>query len=273
MRPDAGFLENVARSAGEILMHHHGRLESIEKKGARDLVTVADRESETHVIARIRDRFPDDAIMAEETRGHQQAMAPRLWIVDPLDGTTNFVYRIPHFAVSIAYLEAGDPVAACVFNPRLDECYTAVSGAGAHKNGNPIRCRTESEMSESVLATGFAYGRERKADSNLQHFTDFSYEVRGLRRLGSAALDLCYVAEGIFDGFWELHLSPWDVAAGALVAREAGCQVTDFHGGEDWLYSGRIVAANPALAPQIRQVLRDAAPERLPGPAWSNEEV
>jgi len=269
VNPDAKFIEDVARSAGEILMGHHGRLESVEKKGARDLVTVADREAEAHIIARLRDQFPDDAIMAEETLATPtKDLAPRQWIVDPLDGTTNFVCRIPHFAVSIGFYEHGRPAAACVFNPRLDECFTAEAGNGAWKNGAPIQCRSEEKLSECVLATGFAYGREKNPDSNLQHFTDFSYKVRGLRRLGAASLDICYVAEGLFDGFWELHLSPWDVAAGALVALEAGCVVTEFKGGDDWLLGGEIVVANPKLAPRIREVIAGADSDRLPGPRF-----
>ncbi|MAG55140.1 MAG: inositol monophosphatase [Planctomycetes bacterium] len=264
---DPSTVEAWAREAGAILLSHHGRLEQVEKKGARDLVTAADREAEALIVARIREACPDDPILAEETRA-TQADAPRLWIVDPLDGTTNFVHRIPHFAVSIALYVDGAPVVACVFNPILDECFVATRGGGATLNGVPIRCRGEDRVSESVLATGFHYRREYHGDSNLQHFTDFAYLARGLRRLGSAALDLCYVAEGRFDGFWELHLSPWDVAGGALMVREAGGVVTDFSGGDGWLFGGEIVAANPQLAPRIREVLAAADPASLPGPRF-----
>ncbi len=248
------FLETLVREAGEILLRHHGALERIEKKGARDLVTVADRESEAHVIARLRAAFPEHRILAEETAS-TEAIAGRQWIIDPLDGTTNFVYGIPHFAVSIGYYEDGLPVAAAVFNPLLSECYLAAAGKGATKNGRPLQVRREARLEEAVLCTGFSYRLEEKADSNLGHWSDFATRTRGLRRLGSAALDLCYVAEGRYDGFWELHLSPWDVAAGALVAREAGAVVSDRRGGGDWLVGGSVVAANAALHREILGVL------------------
>lgn len=267
MNPDIGFVEEIAREAGEVLLTHWGRLDAVEKKGARDLVTAADRESEAHVVARIRERFKDDAILAEEEHSTESA-APRLWIVDPLDGTTNFVHRIPHVAVSIAWCEEGQVTVGCVHNPVLDACYTALRGGGARLNGRPINASDTSQLSEALLATGFHYRREFQPDSNLQHFVDFGTQVRGLRRLGSAACDLCYVAEGRFDGFWELWLAPWDVAAGGLIAAEAGCKVTGFEGGDDWLFGRRIVAANPTLAPVIREVLASADPDRLPGPRW-----
>ncbi len=252
------FIETVSREAGAILMRHHGRLTQVDKKGRRDLVTVADRESEAHVIARIRDAFPGDAILAEETLSGQK-MAPRLWVLDPLDGTTNFVHRIPHFAVSFAFWENGRPIAACVYNPKLEECYTSVVGGGAFLNGAPIRCNTQPELGEALLTTGFHYRLEQLPDNNLQHFVDLALRARGVRRLGSAALDLCYTADGRYDGFWELHLSPWDVAAGGLIAMEAGCRVTDFEGGNDWLFGGRVLAANPTLHDRIREILATSA--------------
>ena len=270
MNPDVAFLSEVAREAGEILLKHWGRLESVEKKGARDLVTVADRESEAHIVARIRDRFPGDAILAEEGHSEQRATS-RLWIVDPLDGTTNFVHRIPHVGVSIAWCAGGEVTVACVHNPLLDECYTATRGEGAMLNGRAIEASGTSELSEALLATGFHYQREFQPDSNLQHFVDFGVKVRGLRRLGAASCDLCYVADGRFDGFWELWLAPWDVAAGGLIAEEAGCVVTDFDGGDGWLFGRRIVAANATLGPKIREVLAAAESARLPGPHWDGD--
>ena len=267
MRPNARDLERIAREAGDVLMRHLGALERVEKKGARDLVTAADRESEDLVVRLIRESWPQDAILAEESLSTVRE-ADRTWIVDPLDGTTNYVYGIPHFAVSIAYLEDGRPEVACVFNPALGECFTAERGQGASLDGASLRCRQEAELSEALLVTGFAYRREELQDSNIQHFVDFAYRARGLRRLGSAACDLCYVARGWYDGFWELNLAPWDVAAGGLVAREAGAAVTDFGGGENWLHGGQIVAANPRLAGRIREVLAAADPDRLAGPRY-----
>jgi len=268
MTRDLAFVEKLAREAGGLLMGHYGRLQGVDKKSARDLVTAADREAEAFIIKTLRQTFGEESILAEESLS-KASMTPDIWIVDPLDGTTNFVHKIPHFAVSIAWYQEGKPCLACVFNPLLEECFTAEAGGGARKNGEPLHASQTSALTEAVLATGFAYEREKKADSNLQHFVDLSYRCRGLRRLGSAALDLCRVAEGSFDGFWELHLQPWDVAAGALVALEAGALVTDFSGGPDWLHGGQIVAAPPLLAEPIREILRSADPARLRGPSKS----
>ena len=242
----AAFLEEVAVEAGAVVSRWYGRIEEVGRKGVRDLVTVADREAEAHVIARIREAFPGDAILAEETLS-TQGMADRLWVLDPLDGTTNFVHRIPHVAVSLAFWEGGRPTAACVFNPILGERFTATAGGGARLNDKPLRVSATSELREALLATGFHYRMEQTDDDNLQHFVDLAKKVRGLRRLGSAALDLCYVADGRYDGFWELHLSPWDVAAGGLIVREAGGVVTDFRGGDDWLMGKSIIAATPSI--------------------------
>jgi myo-inositol-1(or 4)-monophosphatase len=250
----AGFVEEVAREAGAVLMTHYGKLTRIDKKGRRDLVTAADHAAEAAVIARIRAAFPGDAILSEESLPDQK-MAPRLWILDPLDGTTNFVHRLPHFAVSLAFYEGGHPCAACVYNPLVSECYTARREGGAFLNGSRIACSLQAELSDSLLTTGFHYRLEQLQDNNIQHFIDLAYQVRAVRRLGSAALDLCYTAEGRYDGFWELHLSAWDVAAGVLIAQEAGCRVTDFGGGEDWLFGGRVLAANPVLHKKILEVL------------------
>jgi myo-inositol-1(or 4)-monophosphatase len=253
----AEFVERTAREAAAVLMKHYGRLARVDKKGKRDLVTDADREAEAHVVARIREAFPGDAILAEETLA-QQGMCDRLWILDPLDGTTNFVYGIPHFGPSLAFYEGGRGVAGCVFNPVLDECYVGVAGRGATRNGRPIRCNATSELSEALLTTGFPYRLESLPENNLRHFAALSPRVRGMRRLGSAALDLCYAADGRYDGVWELHLSAWDVAAGAIVAREAGCKISDFQGGEDWLFGGSVVAAPTALHARLLEVLKQA---------------
>lgn len=248
------FIEEVSREAGAVLMQHYGKLTRVDKKGKRDLVTAADRGAEASVLARLRSAFPRDAILSEESLPDQR-MAPRLWVLDPLDGTTNFVHKIPHFAVSLAFYEGGAPVAGCVFNPLLDECYRASRGGGAFLNGARLACSPQTDLSECLLTTGFHYKLEQMKDNNLQHFVDLALQVRGVRRLGSAALDLCYTAEGRYDGFWELHLAAWDVAAGVLIAREAGCRVSDFAGGDDWLFGGRVLAANPTLHQKVLDVL------------------
>jgi myo-inositol-1(or 4)-monophosphatase len=252
--PDPAWVETLARDAGRVLQRHSGRLAGFERKGRRDLVTVADREAEALILTRIRDRFPGHAILAEES-APDVAMAEDLWIVDPLDGTTNFVHGLPHVAVSIAWWRGGVPGVACVHNPLLDETYVAEAGGGAFGNGVRLRVREERNLAESLLCSGFSYRLEEHEDSNLGHWADFARRCRGLRRLGSAALDLCYLAAGRYDGFWELHLAPWDVAAGALVAIESGAVVSDRHGGGRWLRGGSIVAACAALHPRLLEVL------------------
>ncbi len=255
---DLELAEDLARRAGAVLLAHAGRV-NVSKKGARDLVTEADHASEALILKGLASARPDDMVLAEETRS-STPMKGRVWIVDPLDGTTNYIYDIPHYAVSIALSVDGRVTAGCVFNPRLDECFTAALGEGAWLGPRRLAVRQESRLSEAVLCTGFHYRMEEKADSNLGNFAAMAARTRGLRRLGSAALDLSYTGLGRYDGFWELHLSPWDVAAGALVASEAGALVTDRLGGEDWLSGGSIVAANASLAQAMRGVL--ALPEK-----------
>ena len=198
---DGDFVETIAREAGEILMRHAGRLAGFERKGRRDLVTAADLEAEAHLVRRIRERYPAHAILAEESTS-QQGPAEHWWILDPLDGTTNFIYGIPHFAVSVAYWQSGTPILGCVYNPALEECFRAERGAGAHLGGRRLAVRQETDLGDALLATGFHYRRDEQPDSNLQHVTDLALACRDLRRLGSAALDLCHVALGRVDGYW-----------------------------------------------------------------------
>ena len=250
--------ERAARNAGELLLGYLGRLdpEAMRRKSSvRDLVTEADVESERLIVSALREAFPEDAIEAEEevldARDSDDDPRPR-WFLDPLDGTVNFVHGLPAFAVSIGRYVAGEPRTAVVHVPRLDETFTANAGAGAFLNGKPLRVSDTAELSEAVLATGFPYRRGELEHDNLANFQGFFYDVRGMRRFGSAAIDLAYTAAGRFDGYWELHLSPHDVAAGALLVCEAGGIVTDPDGGENWLRGGHIVAAGPALQPLIR---------------------
>lgn len=249
-----GVARRAALAAGEILLSHLGRLEERAvrtKSAARDLVTAADLASEREIVRRLREAFPDHAIEAEEEVHDPEDERPR-WFVDPLDGTVNFVHRLPAFAVSLALYRGAVPEVAVVHLPRLGETFTAIRGAGTRLNGGRVRVSPTSQLAEAVLATGFPYRRGELANPNLENFGRFFFDVRGLRRMGSAAMDLAYVAAGRFDGFWELHLSPHDVAAGALLVREAGGVVTDADGGEDWLRGGHIVASTPALAETMR---------------------
>jgi myo-inositol-1(or 4)-monophosphatase len=246
----------AAQRAGAILMEHFGRLvpSEIGSKGvARDLVTAADVAAERALVEILRRAFPEHAIEAEEEvhdalRGGDDLR----WFLDPLDGTLNFVHQLPAFAVSLGLCRGTTPLVAVVHAPRLGETFTAVAGGGTHLNGRALRVSACRELGDAILATGFPYRRGELAQDNLANFERFFYDVRGLRRMGSAAMDLAYVAAGRFDGFWELHLAPHDVAAGALLVRESGGIVTDADGGDDWLRGGHIVAAPPQMHAAIR---------------------
>jgi len=247
--------QGLALEAGALLLDHLGRLDPAAiaaKSAARDLVTAADLASERLLVAGLRAAFPDHAIEAEEETVDQRDDRPR-WFLDPLDGTVNFVHRIPVFGVSMGLWVDGAPEVAVVHAPALGETFTACRFGGAFRDGRPMRCSAARALGESVLATGFPYRRGELEHSNLENFGRFFLDVRGLRRMGSAAVDLAYVADGRFDGFWELHLSPHDVAAGGLLVREAGGRVTDADGGEDWLRGGHIVASAPGIHEAIRE--------------------
>jgi myo-inositol-1(or 4)-monophosphatase len=247
---------DAARAAGALLLERLARLEHEpfrRKSSWRDLVTEADVASERTLVERLRAAFPGHAIEAEEeVRDPESALRPR-WFLDPLDGTINFVHRLPAFAVSLGLWVDGVPEVAVVHAPLLGETFHAVRGGGAWLGERRLKVSETDELAEAVLATGFPYRLNEIQHTNLENFVRLSYLVRGMRRMGSAALDLAYVAAGRLDGFWELHLAPHDVAAGALLVREAGGIVTDVDGGESWLRGGSIVAASPALQPLIRE--------------------
>lgn len=243
--------QEAAVAAGELLLSYFGRLSSsqIGSKGvARDLVTEADVESERLIVARLREEFPDHHIEAEESPPDAETdeLRPR-WFIDPLDGTTNFVHGLPIFAVSMGLYVGREPQVAVVHVPRVGETFTAVRGGGAWLGETPLQVSTSTALGDSVLGTGFPYRRNELEHSNLENFGRFFYDVRGMRRLGSAAVDLAYTAAGRLDGFWELHLAPHDLAAGALLVREAGGVVTDGSGGENWLRGGSLVAAGTGI--------------------------
>jgi myo-inositol-1(or 4)-monophosphatase len=251
---------DAARAAGELLLSFAGRLKSGQissKSSARDLVTAADLESERLLVAALRAATPDFPIEAEEEvrDAPSEELRPR-WFLDPLDGTVNFVHGLPMYAVSMGLLVANEPQLAVVHLPRLGETFSALRGGGAFLNGERVHVSQAARLGDAILATGFPYRRGELEHSNLENFASFFYDVRGLRRMGSAAIDLAYVAAGRLDGYWELHLSPHDVAAGALLVREAGGKVSDADGGQDWLRGGHIVAAGPALQGAIRERVR-----------------
>ncbi len=217
-----------------------------DHKSRIDLVTRVDRESERKLVAALEQKYPDDGILAEEETS-REGKSGRRWIIDPLDGTTNYVHHHPFFGISVGLEADEEIIAAYTYFPVLDSFYSARRGEEAYCNGEVITVSSNKEPLNSLLATGFADMRTENQRYNLPVFTSIIEHVQGIRRGGSAVHDLCMVAEGVFDGFWEFNLSPWDVAAGALIVRCAGGKVTDMDGGDDWLHGQNIVASNQLM--------------------------
>ena len=245
----------AAYSAGDVLRHHFGRLDTVKKKGAIDLVTAADVDSEQTIVKEIHSVFPDHAILAEES-GLHQGRPDDCWIIDPLDGTTNFAHNLPIFSISIAFSHKGEIQLGIVFNPISGELFTAERGRGAHLNHRPIGVSSSPHIEECLLVTGFPYNLHHTISSLMLRFQSALCTCQGIRRLGSAALDLCYVACGRFDGFWEENLNPWDTAAGVLISREAGGRVTDFEGGPFDLEGKQLLATNGQIHPEMIALLK-----------------
>jgi myo-inositol-1(or 4)-monophosphatase len=257
MHPTLADLESLARQAGEILRAGLGQHNQIYHKGIIDLVTDIDRRSEAFLLGEIQRRFPGHQVIAEESGG-LSGQECCMWYIDPLDGTVNYAHGVPIFSVSIAYSEGGKVLLGVVYDPMHDEYFGAARGKGAWLNGQPIHASETGELDQSLLVTGFPYDIRTNPENNLDHYDHFSLISQGVRRLGSAALDLCYVACGRFDGFWELRLSPWDVAAGGLIALEARALVTDLQGAPDYLSPPcSILAANPLIHRQMLNELRN----------------
>lgn len=247
-------LERLARQAGEILAAGYEQEHRIDYKGEIDLVTEIDHRSEEFLVGELRRRFPGHQILAEEGGGLDGGRDQ--WYIDPLDGTVNYAHGVPFFCVSIAYAALGRLTLAAVFDPLRDEMFLSELGKGARLNGRTLTAGRQTELSRALLVTGFPYEVRRKKDNNLDHFARFTKLAQGVRRLGSAALDLCYVAAGRFEGYWELSLQPWDLAAGALIAREAGATVTSVQGDPDLLrppYS--VLAAAPGIHGELLRIL------------------
>lgn len=245
----------AAREAGAFLKEHVGRVRAVETKEdqERNLVSEIDKGSEAGIIAKIRGRYPGHAILAEESGGSGDA--EYTWVIDPLDGTTNFLHGVPIFCVSIGIERRGELVAGVVYDPNLDELFTAEAGGGAYLNGRRLQVSAGDALIRSLLVTGFPYDIGRNPHHAVEHFTNFLMRARGIRRLGSAALDLCYTAAGRFDGFWEVNLHPWDMAAGVLLVREAGGTVTTFDGGLHTIRHPQIVASNGRIHAAMLEVL------------------
>ncbi len=248
-------LEELALQAGEILRRGYEQEHQVHYKGVIDLVTEIDHASEDFLLAEIRRRFPDHAILAEESGGEQGA--EHQWYIDPLDGTVNYAHHVPIFCVSLAYAFRGEVQLAVIYDPMRQELFAAERGRGAHLNARPIRASQATDLAHSLLVTGFPYDAWHSKRNNFDYFIRFATRTQGVRRLGSAALDLCYVAAGRFDGFWEFSLKPWDVAAGALIAAEAGAIVTNAEGGQDYFSPPQsILAAAPGIYEQMLKILR-----------------
>lgn len=248
---------HAARSGGEVLLANWRNLPhgSVEEKRKNDFVTYADRESEERIVSAIRARFPQDAFLGEEGGAQEGTEAgSRVWIIDPLDGTSNFVSGFPFWCVSIAAREASELVAAVIWDPLHGEMYTAERGSGAWRNQTRLSVTGRPDLDGAFIATGFPFRNREKIDTYLALFRAVFVHARAIRRAGSAALDLAHVAAGVFDGFFEFRLSPWDIAAGALLIQEAGGRLTDFDGGAGYLDRGNVVAGSPGVAASILEV-------------------
>jgi myo-inositol-1(or 4)-monophosphatase len=266
MNPDTT-LEQVlaiARHAGTILLRNLRQpIERTTKSSDIDIVTAADKETEQYIVCELIRLFPEHHIIGEEGggMGAPRSAAQYLWLVDPLDGTTNFASGIPHFSVSLALCDAAmEPLLGVVYDPNRAEAFYAMKGRGAYLNGERLHVSQTTQLSDAILCSGFPYDRRTNPDNNLRQWAAFTPIARDMRRYGSAALDLCYVACARWDGFWERSLNPWDTAAGMLIAREAGAVVTDYEGGmrpQDGP-DGRYLAANPALHPLMQQIIAES---------------
>ena len=217
----------AAYQGAEILRSRFGRISQVDKKGAIDLVTEADIGSEEKIVSVIQTAFPDHTILAEES-GLSKTVSEYKWLIDPLDGTTNFAHQVPIYTISIAFAIKDNICIGLVLSPANAELFTVIRGQGAHLNSSPIGVSSINSVSDSLLVTGFPYDLHDHFDTIIQRYAKCLRAAQGIRRLGSAALDLCYVACGRFEGFWEQNLKPWDTAAGSLIATEAGAAVTDF---------------------------------------------
>jgi myo-inositol-1(or 4)-monophosphatase len=238
----------AAQVGGEVLRRHFGRLAAgeVEEKAQNDWVSAADRASETAIEAFLKRHTPSLGLLAEE--GGLRGDAQVVWVVDPLDGTANFVRSFPHFAVSVGLVEHGVPTVGAIYDPMRDELFAAARGGGAFRNGRPIRASARAGLDGAFVTTGFPFRVRRHIDTYLAVFRDVFFRAAAIRRPGAAALDLAHTAAGIFDGFFEFNLSPWDLAAGAVIAREAGALVTDLDGrGDDLFARGNVLAASPGV--------------------------
>lgn len=259
--PQIYFLEELARASGQLIMKHYTKLNrgQIHIKGHHDYVTEVDRLSEKLIIEKIVRRYPEHQIMAEETAHTIKYDAEKpLWVIDPLDGTTNFIHQLPIFGVSIALYLRGKARLGVVYDPNRNELFSAVRGRGAFLNGRKIKVSPTKLPKETLLATGFPFRSHEALEDYIKIFRLLCQASRGIRRGGSAALDLCYVACGRFDGFWEFGLQPWDMAAGCLMIEEAGGKATDFSGKSIPLIQGNVLAGNKSVYRHMKLKMNEA---------------
>ena len=255
---DLELAAHAARRGAAVLLRYWEQLgkDDADLKARNDWVSDADRESETAIVQAIREERAGDAFLGEESgMSDRGAQAERIWIIDPLDGTSNYLQHFPIWCVSIALREKGEMVAALIYEPLRDLFFTAERGSGAFRNGQRMHVSSHDRVEASFLATGFPFRAQEYVDSYVRIFTDVIRTSKGVRRAGSAALDLAYTAAGVFDGFFEMHLAAWDVAAGSLLVTEAGGAVTDFSGGQRWLDRGNIVAASPGVHAELLEII------------------
>lgn len=257
----------AALAAGEVLQSYLGNVEdAISQKGRPgDLVTVADKASEAVILEILQRHFPDQAILAEESGKLGNPASNYLWTIDPLDGTTNYAHQYPFFAVSIGLLIAGVPEVGVIFDPVHQELFRAARSLGATKNRRPIHVSPTVQLEDSLLVTGFAYDRRETLDNNYAEFCHLTHLTQGVRRSGSAALDLAHVACGRLDGYWERGISPWDIAAGVIILEEAGGKVTAYDGSPLIIESGRILATNGKIHHVLSQELEQLPSLSAPG--------
>lgn len=247
-------VQAIAFGAGKTLMEKLETGFDIEHKGRADLVTDADKASEKYIVEQLTTLFPSHSICAEES-GWIDKASEYIWYIDPLDGTTNFAHGFPYFSVSLALAKEGEVVLGVVYNPVSNECFTAYKGGGAYLNGKQINISKNQTLRDSLLITGFPYDIATNPDNNVAAFEKAYKASQGVRRNGSAALDLCYVACGRADAFWEKYLQPWDFAAGSLIVKEAGGRITDCQGDEFCLETNEILASNVLIHDELLEIL------------------
>lgn len=248
-------IEQIAREAGEVVRNGFGKHLDIQfKTGESNLVTQIDKASELLIVNFVKKNYSSHGILAEEG-SNVKGSSDYLWVIDPLDGTTNFAHGLPIFSVSIGVQKNNETIAGVIYDVMKDELYSAEKGSGAFLNGNKINVSKNSILTQSLLVTGFPYDINDNPEHAFERFTALTKASRGMRRLGSAAVDFCYVARGIFDGFWEIHLHPWDMAAGMLIVEEAGGKVTDFESNPTTIYTKKVLATNGLIHKDMIEII------------------